>query len=114
MKNWKLICMLAVIFFTLSSGKNLVKQVEKIETVVIRIQEAFKGSAAGLGRESEMIVIRPDGSTKIVLLEDLSKKYSVEGAQNGALIKKEIDKWLNKKFEIVSVSSDGDINIQRT
>lgn len=84
------------------------------ETVFIRIQEAFKGSAAGLGRESEMIVIEPDGDTRIVSLEDLSKSYSVEGAQNGTLIKKEVDEWLNKHFEIISVSSDGDINVQRT
>lgn len=104
MKRTILICVMAL-FYTLTLSA------QSSETVYIRVQEPLKSTSSGY--DAVMLIIKPDNMIETVPLKRTDPGGSILG-ENGVIIKKEITKWLNKGFKIISFNSSGGDSMNKT
>jgi hypothetical protein len=82
---------------------------EASDIVIIQLFDV----ASGNSREAFMVTLTPDDKQEIVFLEKVKAKPEL-AATNYMIFKKEISKWLEDKYEIITISSDEWQTIPRT
>lgn len=97
MKNLKLLLCIAVLFLAITP---IYAQDKTPQTVIIKTFELF------IGKESQMVVTSPDGTSKNIQLQNVdSKNYAIGTGNNNAIVQSEIDRWKKQGFEIEGLST---------